>query len=384
MKERSNIMVASVLKGVTAYLSSLNARSAVYSEELELVWSSCDEFFRSFDTELIREALPVKSEKPVPVQVGDVKYAMDIVPLYRSKRLVYGYACVLRNSYEVFRLVNSSPVSEHIELFLRETQEKSTRIIGASKMMEGLVPECENREKLLQYIREQSMQASRIYTEAFSTGIVSFVKDEEKKMESEEAPAVNCNVSALITVLCNEAAQCLVKTKRKLIKNIDGRSYYAKVDYRVLAVAFMSMFRSHLYISPAKSGVEVTAKLEGGAYVITVKTELLPYERTELQQEQKSLQDRELARRIIASECDGSLAFTSDKSTAVSEIRIPVVKKNRGASLNLVNSEYLTGNYKPVHPFIDEITQREEQLLTAEKEPGSAQAKKNVQKRKKK
>lgn len=371
-------MVASVLRGVTAYLSSLNAKSAVYSDELKLLWSSCDDFFGSFDTKLISDALPVRAEEPVPVEVDGVKYAMSIVPLYRSKRLVYGYACVLRDSYEIYRLVNSSPVSEHIELFLRETQEKTTRIIGISKMMEGLVPDCENKEKLEQYIREQSVQAARIFTEAYSTGIASFVKEEG------DSPAVNCNVSALIAGLCSEANQCLVKTKRKLVKDIDVRSYYAKVDYRVLAVAFMSMFRSHLYISPLKSSVEVTARFDDGDYFITVKTELLPYEEIDLLQEQKSLQDRELARRIVVSECDGSLSFTADKSTAISEIRIPVVKKNRGASLNNVNSEYLTGNYKPVRPFIDEITEREEQALDAAREPKAVQSKKSVQKRKKK
>lgn len=371
-------MVASVLKGVTAYLSSLNARSAVYSDELKLLWSSCDEFFKSFDTKLISDALPVRAEEPVPVVADGVKYAMSIVPLYRSKRLVYGYACVLRDSSEVCRIVNSSAVSEQIELFLRETQEKTTRIIGISKMMEGLVPDCENRERLEQYIREQSVQANRLFTEASSLRIAASAN------EDGDAPAVNCNVSALISRLCSEANQCLVKTKRKLIEDIDVRCYYAKTDYKVLAVAFMSMFRSHLYISPLKSAVEVTARLDGEDYLITVKTELLPYEEIDLLQEQKSVQDRELARRIVAFECGGSLTFTADKSTAISEIRIPVVKKNRGASLNNANSEYLTGNYKPVRSYIDEITEREEQALTAAREPKTAQSKKITQKRKKK
>ena len=371
------MVTSSVLRGVTTYLSSLNARSAVYNDDLTLIWSSCDEFFKTFDTKVISEALPIKSEEPVPVIVDKVKYVMNIVPLYRSKRLICGYACVLRDSYEVYRIMNSSAVSDHIELFLREAQEKTTRIIGISKVMEKLVPENENKEKLEQLIREQYVQAARLYTEASSASATVAAKTEEG------APAVNCNVSALIAGLCNEANQCLVKTKRKLIKDIDVRSYYAKVDYKLLAVAFMSMFRSHMYISPLKSSIEVSSRFDDGNYFITVKTGLQPDSEIDFFQEQKSMQDRELARKIITSDCGGSLTFTADRNTATSEIRIPVIKKNRGALLTNINSEYLTGNYKPVHPFVDEITEKEEQAIASAKEPKTVSAKKSVQKNKK-
>lgn len=369
---------SSVLRGVTTYLSSLNAKSAVYNDDLTLIWTNCDEFFKAFDTTVITKAQPIRSEKPVPVVVDKVKYVMNIVPLYRSKRLVCGYVCVLRDSYEVYQMVNNSAVSDHIEMFLQEAQEKTTRIIGISKVMEGLVPDNENKERLEQLIREQSMHAMRLFTEASSTSAITSAGAEAN------APGVNCNVSALISGLCAEANQCLVKTKRKLIKDIDIRSYYAKIDYKLLALAFMSMFRSHLYISPLKSNIEVSSRFEEGDYFITVKSELLPEEEMDLHQEQKAMQDREMARKVIASDCDGSLTFTADKNTAVTEVKLPVVKKNRGPSLNNVNSEYLVGSYKPVHPFVDEITEMEEQAINAAKNAKTAHPRKIVQRRRKK
>ena len=367
----------SVLKGVTAYLSSLNAKSAVYDDDLTLRWTNCDEFFKDFDTTVISKAQPLKSEKPVPVVVDKVKYVMNIVPLYRSKRLVCGYVCVVRDSYEVYRMMNSSAVSDQIELFLKDAQEKATRIIGISKVMEELVPDNEDKERLEQLVREQNMQASRLYTEASCTGTVIAGTDKN-------TPNINCNVSALVDGLCAEAVQCLVKTKRKLIRDIDTRSYYAKIDYKLFSVAFMSMFRSHLYISPLKSSIEVSSRYEGKDYFITVKSELLPDEEIDFSHEQRSSLDRELAKKIVAFDCGGSLSFKTDKNTAVTEIRITVDKKNRGPSLNSINSEYMSGGYRPVHPFIDEITELEEQALTAAKEAKSDSGRKNIQKRKKK
>ena len=371
-------MVAkSVLSGVTAYLSSLDAKSAVYNDDLTLIWSSCDDFFKTFDTRVISDAIPIKSEENIPVTVDKVKYVMNVVPLYRSKRMVCGYVCVLRDSYEMYRMVNSSAVSDYIRSFLKEAQEKATRIIGINRVMDGLIPEDSDTEKLKQLVHEQNLQAMRLFTEASSIDtIVSAGSDEN-------APDVNCNVSALVAVLCVEANQCLVKTKRKLIRDVDLKSYYARVDYKLFAVAFMSVLRSHMYISPLKSSIEVTSCYEDGNYIVTVKSELLPCEELTYAQEQKSTQDRELARMIAAFDCGGSLTFTADKNTASSEIKIPAFKKNRGASLNNTNSEYLTGGYKPVHPFIDEITEKEELDLAVVKEGKDTASKKNVQKSKK-
>ena len=372
------MVTASVLKGVTTYLSSLNAKSAVYNDDLTLVWTNCEEFFKTLDTKVIRAALPIKAEQPISVVMDKVKYVMNVVPLYRSKRLVCGYACVLRDSYEIYRMISSSALADYNELFLKETQEKATRIIGASKVMEKLVPKDENGEKLLGLIKEQHVQAERIFTEASGNNAASALKDEDGELY------VNCNVSALIAGLCTEASQCLVKARRRLIKNIDGRSYYAKIDYKTFAIAFMSTFRSHLYISPLKSDIEISSRFEEGDCFITVKSDMLPDDMIDFMQETKSQQDRELARRIIMSECDGSLTFTTEGGKAATELRVPVIKKNRGPMLNNSNSEYLAGGYRPVHPFFDEITEKEELAVAAEKEPKGGATRVIGQKRKKK
>ena len=310
--------------------------------------------------------------------MNKVKYAMNVVPLYRSKRLVSGYVCVLRDSYEVFRMVNSSAVSDFTELFLRETQEKASRIISINKVMEELLPKDEEGEKLASLMKEQYVQATRLFTEATSTAALSGI------IAADDSPNLNCNVSALVAGLCVEASQCLVKTRRKLIRNVDLRHYYARIGYKTFAVAFMSAFRSHLYISPLKSNIEVTSRFDDGDFFIMVKSEMLPEESINFTQELKSSLDRELAHKIIASDCGGTLTFTGKDGTAVTEIKIPVTKKNRGASLNNANSEYLTGNYRPVHPFMDEITEKEETAIAAAKESNESAAKRITRKRRKK
>ena len=369
----------SVLKGVTTYLSSLNAKSAVYSDDLKLLWTSGDEFFKTVDTGFIKDALPIKEETHLSLTVDKVRFAVSVTPLYRSKRLVSGYVCVMRDSTEIYAMANSSAVSDHARLFLQDIQEKANRIISLDKVLDGLIPENENKEKIQDILRDQCANSLRIFTAASASRAILPPAE-----SSEDAPAVNCHVSALISGLCTEASQCLVKTKRKLIKDIDMRNYYAKVDYRVFAVAFMSILRSHLYISPLKSSIQVSSRFEDGNYIVTVSSELLPEDKMDPLQIARSMHDRELARKIVVSDCGGVLTFKEEKNTAVSEMTLPVIKKNRGASLNNANSEYLTGNYKPVRPFVDEITENEELAVAAEKGSKAASSQKNAQKRKKK
>ena len=370
---------SSVLRGVTAYLSSLNARSAVYNDDLTLLWTSEDEFFKTIDTKFISDILPIKTEQHVSIVVDKSKYAVSITPLYRSKRLVCGYVCVLRDSNEIYIMANSSAVADYTRLFLQDIQEKANRILSISKVMEGLVPEGENKEKLEGLIRDQYVQSLRIFTEASGTSTIVM-----PTQSTNSGFPVKCHVSMLISGLCTEASQCLVKTKRKLVKDIDMKNYYAKIDYKIFAVAFMSMFRSHLYISPLKSTIYVSTRYEDSNYFITVKSELLPEEKINFQQDLKSKQDMELARKIVTSDCGGTLTFRTENNTAVSEIKMPVDRKNRGPLLKSSNSDYLTGSYKPVHPYIDEITEKEEQAIAAIKEnkDTSAGKGKKVQKRK--
>lgn len=365
------MIASSVIKVLKGYLSSLNARCAVYGEELKLEWTNCEEFFGTLDTGVIADALPIKKETPVSVTVGDVKYVMNVVPLYRSKRLVSGYVCVLRDSFELYRMINSSAIADFNELSLQDSREKLNQIISINKAMEDMLEKGEVTDKAVELMKKQYRSAARLYTEASS----SMALGRAASGGSEDEPAVNCNVSILLKGLCTEAAQCLVKTKRKLIKKLDTKNYYARIDYKTFAVAFLGAFRSHLHISPLKSSVEVSSAFDGGDYVITIRTEALPENEPDAISRLRAQQDLELARKIICGDFGGSLSFTRSRKEAVSVIRVPVIKKNRGALLNSANSGYLAGNYRPVRAFVDEITEKEELAVTAEARAQSASAK---------
>lgn len=379
MGEGSIMVTASVLRGVTTYLSSLNARSAVYNEDLTLIWASEDGFFKSIDPKFISAAMPIREERHLSLEVDGERYAVSVTPLYRSKRLVCGYVCVMRDSTEIYMMANSSAVSDYVRLFLQDIQEKANRIISVSKVMEGLVPEGENGEKLQELIRSQYIQSQRIFTEA--TGSKAILPPVNN---GEGTSAANCHVPALISGLCGETSQCLVKTKRRLVKDIDMRNCYARADYRLLAMAFMSLLRTHLHISPLKSDIKVITRFDELTYVVAITSELLPKGELDSLQQEKSRHNWELAKKIVVSDCGGTLVFNTDNNTATSEMKLPVIRKNRGPSLNNANSEYIAGNYKPVHPFIDEITEAEELAINMAKESKAVSAAKSVQKKKKK
>lgn len=359
-----------MLKGITAYLSSTNTRSAVYNDDLTLAWTNCDEFFGKLDTRIISDAFPLKGEEQIAVTEGNSKYAMSVAPLYRSKRLVCGYVCTLRDSFEIYRMINSSAISDFNELFLKDSREKLSRIISINKAVENILEKSSMTDKAKELMREQYKNAERLYTEVSNSMALSCTVSED------EDPAVNCNISILLKGLCTEAAQCLVKTKRKLIRKLDDKNYYAKIDYKTFSVAFLGAFRSHLYISPLKSDIEVISRFDGGDYIITVTSKVLPETKLDHISELKAQQDLELARKIVGADCGGSLTFTQNGEKAISVMRVPVIKKNRGPLLNSANSEYLTGNYRPVKSFTDEITEKEELALRAEGAAAKAKGKK--------
>lgn len=352
------MLAQSLLKNLKSYLSSLNAMTAVYDEELTLQWTSCEGIFGTLDTKIIRDALPIKEEIPLPVTVEGVRHVMNVTPVYRSKRLVSGYVCVLRDSYELYRMIGSSAIADFGNMSLKDERDKLSRIIGINEEIAAMLDNGEITDKAYQLIKDQYKSAIRLYTEITSgmTLLHELTEDE---------PVVNCNIPILLKGLCTEAAQCLVKTKRKLNKKLDNRNYYTKIDYRIFSAAFLSVFRSHLYISPLKSDISVATRYEEGEYVITVKSEALPQNDIGRETGLKALQDRELARKIVGADCGGSLSFTCDGKAAISVIRVPAAKKNRGAMLNDTNSGYLSGDYRPVRFFVDEITEKEELAVTA-------------------
>ena len=360
------MVTPSVLKTLKGYLSSLNARSAVYSDELTLEWTNCEELFGALDTKVISDAFPIKEEMPISVTLGDVKYVMNVTPLYRSKRLVSGYVCVLRDSFELYRMINGSAIADFSEQALKDGSEKLNRIISINKAVENILTNGKDTGRACELMKEQYKSVMRLYTEVSSSIALTHTVSTD-----DDVLPVNCNLSLLLKGLCTEAAQCLVKTKRKLIKKLDTKNYYARIDYKAFALAFMGAFRSHLYISPLQSDVEVSSVYNESNYIITIRTKALPENETDDADRLRSQKDLELARKIVGADCGGSLTFTSDGKTAVSVIRVPAGKKNRGRLLNSANSEYLTGSYRPARSFMDEITEKEELAIAAAAEYGA-------------
>lgn len=331
-------------------MSVLNARCALYDDEMKPLWNSCGEFFDNFDLSIVTQRFPIKKETHIIVDDGGTQSVLSVVPVYRSKRLVTGYALVLRDSYDVLGLVNHTSLSEFMVQLLREGQESLGHIISVNKTIASVLSSSKAHSAEVQLLDCQYEDALALYNSMCHTMAYT-------ELKTDGPVTINSNISALLGTICAETSQILSKTKRKLIKKIDTKNYYAKIRYQNFIIAFMSLMRSQLIMSPEGGDISVSSRCTGNVYSITLKTDIDQSLSDDVAL--KSRYERELARKIIVSDCGGEITFTVDEQSVVTLIKLPIIRKNRGTTLNLENAEYLTGEYQPIRTFLYDIIQKE-------------------------
>ena len=207
-------------------------------------------------------------------------------------------------------------------------------------------------KKLTVLLEEQKRVLNELYSELNRTRCSIF-------SDTEINSRINCNVSALLNVLCDDTSECLKDVKRKVNFDIDTRNYYSKIDFNLFTSAFSNILMYHLCYSPLKSAVSIKSEVNAEKLLeLTIKTKadkkVEPTEETT-----RAKYFRDLACKIICYDFGGECEINNDGGTFITVIKLPVSKKNRGSLLTSKNSAY----YKPMYECLSYIIRSESAAL---------------------
>lgn len=346
-----------VLKGLTSFLSSLDAASAIYDADFNLASTDSEEFFKKLDLSAVISNPPTKEETAYTVTVDGEKIILSVTPVFKSKRIITAYILVARTDYQLYKQICAGSIPDYFTMLMNDIKKE---IVRCSEMNE-IAQSANTSKKLALLLEEQKSVLNKIYSELNRTRCSIF-------SDTELNSRINCNVSALLSVLCDDASECLKNVKRKISFDIDAKNYYSKIDYNLFAAAFSNILMYHMHYSPLKSTVSIKSSVNAEKLLeLTVKTKADKKEIEPAEENTRVKFFRNLAHKIVCYDFGGECETKNEDGTVITIVRLPVSKKNRGLLLTSKNSAYLGSDYKPMPESLSYIIEAESAALKKQK-----------------
>lgn len=347
-------------KGITSgaqrlmenFLSSVEGRAALYDEEMNLIWTNYHEFFDKFDLKKTNEETPIRIESSFSADIDGSRAVLSITPVYKSLRTISAYVCVIRDSYEVYKLMNKTAIAAFTNNMMEKNAYKLERLAELNANIGEAVRGNESSEEINDLIMEQKRLLVSMRNEAKYCIDTCY-----NEVDSNE---VNCNLSMMFRSLCKDAEESFRDLGRKVNFTGESRDYYIIENSKALVTAFLHLLRSHLLLSPLKSPVNISTYYEAnGSFCISVKTKLVPIDKTDESVITTSRAYRELAKKVILFDYNGSFECSDDDKNMQTVFKFPVLKKNRGPVLTTSNSWYLNERNRILHTYMMDIIEQE-------------------------
>ena len=352
---------APILKSLKCYLSSLDGISAVYDKQFKLQWTNCMDFFNSLDVSEIKADRPDKETHYKVKYLGETAL-MAVTPLYKSVRTIDAYTVTVKTTYQVFKMVSRTSAADHVNMFLKENE---TRIGELTKLNEKM----SENGKTAELLKSQNRILSAMETEMANYSESLF----PKKITSN----ANCNVSRLLLAICEDTAECLKGIKRKLTVETTDRNCYRMIDHKLLTAGVANLLSCHLNLSPLKSGINVQIFCgKDGVFRAVIKSKSGREELTDSDKLRCEL-NRNIAEKIIRDDCGGEFSFADNGKTVTSEFTLPVMLKNKRATLNAKNAPYTVPGCKLVRHLLKKTMEAEIEKLEEIKMEASKKKKLN-------
>ena len=346
-------MVASVLKGLTSYLSSLDGISAVYDKNFKLQWTNCEEFFNELDISEIKADKPNK-ETHYKTAYRKETALLTVVPLIKGVHTFDGCTVTVKTTYQVFKMISNTSAADHVNLCLAESQAMLEELDMINKKLSEKNLDSEKPENAdLADSRDRIMSA--IETDIDNCFKTLFPEKEETN--------TNCNVSRLLLSVCEDTKECLKGISRKVSANVTDVKCYRLIDHKLLSAGVANLLKCHLKLSPLKSPVSVQVICEKDRFLKTI---------IKTKSRRKDLTDsdilacefsRNLAEKIIRDDCGGKFSFVDNEKSIISEFKLPVTLKRKGPDLNAKNAPYIIDGYKPVRDMLKKVMETEIEQL---------------------
>ena len=340
-----------ILKGLTSFLSSLDAVSAVYDTDFNLVSTDSENFFNELDIGAVVSNPPQKGETAYTVTANGEKMTLSVTPVFKSKRIITAYIFVARSDYQMYKQLCAGSMPDYFSMLTDRIRES----IAACSQMNDLIQNMSPSKKTSVLLQEQKNILNGLYAELDKTrsSIFSSAKVNDR---------INCNVSALLSSLCNDTLDCLKDTKRKVNIDIDTKNCYCNIDHDLFTSAFSNALTYHLLCSPLKSTVNISSTVNNEKYLeLTIKTKAAENNAADAKF------FRDLAHKIICYDFGGEYEIDNSGNYVVTMIKLPVSMKNRGQKLSGKNAPYLDESYKPIYGNISHVINIEAAELKKQK-----------------
>lgn len=342
-----------ILKGLTSFLSSLDALSAVYDADLNLVSTDSEEFFQTLDISAVTSDPPVRGETAYSIEADGEKMILTVTPIFKSKRIITAYIFVARTDYQLYKQLCAGSMPDYFTMLLDHIKEE----LAACSELNEIAQNTSGTKKVTSLLEDQKQTLNELYSRLSRTRNAVF-------SDAEVNSRLNCNVSALLSALCEDAAECLKEVKRKVSFDIDARNYYSKIDYNLFTSAFSNILMYHLLCSPLKSTVSIKTVVNSEKLLeLTVKTKADKKKAETDDEAIRARYFRDLAHKIICYDFGGECEISNDGGSVISVIGLPIQKKNRGLYLTSKNSAYLGDDYKPMYEHLSYVIKSETAAL---------------------
>lgn len=347
-------ITAPTKKAYEVLLNSFEGKTALYDEEMNWLWDNYPEFYSKLDLKEIADPEALKEETNFPVVDGGKKAVLTVIPIYKGKRTVISYVCVLKDNYSIYKMMNEASISAYVNNYFSKKGSSLKELMALNTEISEEIQKNTGSEHLDELLARQKRVIYSLSTENEYLSATCFSTPKEAELY--------CNLNELFKAICRDAEQSFRTIKRKVSYTFDDKNYYISKEYEHLMTAFMYLLRSHMILSPLKSPIDISSEFEsvsGGIFCVTVSTKLRPREQIKETVITSSEACRDLAKKVILNDYEGDIIFSDSGKAMTTTIKIPVQKKNRKNLLNSRNSSYLNEDFHPLRLYMTDIIEQE-------------------------
>ncbi len=364
----SKSMTGGAQKLMENFLESSSGKSALYDDNMNLVWSNYHEFFDSFDLKQVKSDCQLTSETALSVIADGVRAVLNITPIHKTVRTICAYVCIIKDSYDIYNLMSKTVISDFSNNLMNKSRIRIEKLALLNKQINEAaielnedIAESERLDRLSGLIREQDYLINAMFNET------RFYIDTCYKELPENKEF--CNLTLMFAAVFSYIGEDFRELKRKISLSVPEKDYYISKSGGMLLLAFLHLLRAHMTVSPLKSSVTLSAEYNVdvspcGSFLIKLKTTLLPEDKTDESGLITSRAYRELAKKVIKYNYGGTFECIDTKKNMQTVFSVPVAKKNRGAMLNSCNVCYNNSESGIYRSYMREMLRREAEELT--------------------
>ena len=333
------------LRSIRHYLSGQKGVTAIVDSGMNIMWESSEGFFEDIDLSGVKKLLPIHREQVISVTKDGKKLALDISPIFRSKKLVGAYTLKALDEDDVM----DSVVSTGFNDLLRQNYEMMQyELSNAINLNELALRNGKSSKKKEAFLTRQSFGIQRMLL--CNTNLLALASDNG-----------NCNCTSCIDIY-RILSDIVAETEPELngrgwsiVFSGADEGFYSEIYERSFVLSVMNLIHACLIYAPQKSRIDISLSYSAGGIKITIESPL-DEKPLDVRRAEQAKACFFVAKRLLDADCGG----TADYEERDGGVCFCIMLKKAGENaepvfLSEAYKDYITGKFKPVHLFVSEI-----------------------------